>query len=348
MRTPRLFSHCLLALLIVIFVVMPASAREKTDVVILKNGDRITCEVKSLARGILTVNTDSMGTVQIKWPDVERITTKLLFAVQDSQGKRYVGSLEAAPNVRHMNVSGSRPASNLEHLSVVEMQEIEASRWKRFSASAELGSSFSKASDRRQFNFSGDVSYRTERYSGQVSYSSAFGSAKGARDADRELVTIDGTRQISGKWLVFSQASLEHNLELQLDKRFSLIGGPGYRIVQSNRSLITATGAIAVTRESYFGENVAKNAEGYFGINAQFFKLYSPKFDITNGFVFIPNFTTWGRRRAEFNTKLRIEIIKDLFVSLTFYDSFDSKPPSETATKNDYGFTTGLSWTFRR
>jgi hypothetical protein len=35
-------------------------------------------------------------------------------------------------------------------------------------------------------------------------------------------------------------------------------------------------------------------------------------------------------------------------VGLTFYDSYDSRPPSETATKNDYGFTTGLSWSFRR
>ena len=348
MRTTRLFSSWFFILLAAIYGILPASGREKADIVILRNGDRITCEVKKLARGMLTVNTDSMGTVQIKWPDVERITTKLLFTVEDTQGQRYVGSLQAGAEAQHMNITGSRPTSNLEHLSVVQMEEIEASRWKRFSGSADLGSSFSKASDRKQFNFSGDVAYRTELYSGQFGYSSTFGSAKGAKDADRQLVTIDGTRKISGKWLVFSQASFEHNLELQLDSRFSLIGGPGYRIVHSNRSLITATGAIAVTRESYSSQNSAKNAEGYFGVNAQFFKLYSPKFDITNGFVFIPNFTTWGRRRLEFNTKLRIEVLRDFFISLTFYDSFDSKPPSETATRNDYGFTTGVSWTFRR
>jgi hypothetical protein len=64
--------------------------------------------------------------------------------------------------------------------------------------------------------------------------------------------------------------------------------------------------------------------------------------------VFLPNFTTKGRRRMEFNSKLRIEVLRDFFVTMTLYDSYDSKPPSETASKNDYGFTTGLSWSFGR
>ena len=37
----------------------------KTDIVLLKNGDRVTGEVKSLERGKLTLSTDSMGTVYI-------------------------------------------------------------------------------------------------------------------------------------------------------------------------------------------------------------------------------------------------------------------------------------------
>jgi hypothetical protein len=50
----------------------------------------------------------------------------------------------------------------------------------------------------------------------------------------------------------------------------------------------------------------------------------------------------------EFNSKLRIEVLRDFYVTLTFYDRYDSRPPLETATKNDYGFTTGLRGSFRR
>jgi hypothetical protein len=348
MHTPRLIPSWPAVLLMVISVILPASAREKTDIIRLKNGDRITGEVKYLMRGMLTVKTDSMSTVEIKWQDVESITSNFLFTVQDTQGQIYVGSLQAAADPRHMDVAGTLPASNLEYLSVVQIRELEESIWKRFSGAADLGYSFTKASDRTQFNFSGDVAYLTERYSAKFDYSSTVSTSNGESDQNREYASITGNLYFARKWLAFTQMSYDHNLELQLDRRFSFLGGPGYRIVQSNRSLITVIGAAAFTRESYYGQDTAKNAEGVLGIDAQFFKLYSPKFDITNRFVYYPNFTTWGRQRMEFNAKVRLEVLRDFYVTLTFYDSFDSKPPSETATRNDYGFTTGLSWSFRR
>jgi len=348
MHSEWLIPRWLLVLLAVITIPLQASAREKMDIVILKNGDRITCEIQSLERGMLTVKTDPMSTIEIKWPDVERITSKLLFTVQDAKGQIYVGSLQPAEDERRVNVVGSQPARNLDHLSIVQIQELEGSRWKRLSGSAALGWSFTKASDRKQFDFTGDIMYRSERYSGQLSYSSTFGTSKGETDADRRLVTLAGTRQLSRRWLAYSQASYEHNLEMQLDRRLSFLGGPGYNIVRSDKSMITAVAAASFAHEIYANEGTHKNAEGFFALDAQFFKLYSPKVDIASRFVYLPNFSTRGRRRLEFNSTVRIEVLKDFFVNLTFYDSFDSMPPSETAVKNDYGFTTGLSWSFRR
>ena len=143
--------------------------------------------------------------------------------------------------------------------------------------------------------------------------------------------------------------SYDHNLELQLDRRcFIPCRARLQNSAEQQVPWLRSIGAAAFSRESYYGQDVAKNAEGFFGIDAQFFKLYSPKVDITNQFVYLPNFTTWGRRRLEFNSKLRVEVLRDFYVTFTFYDSYDSQPPSETATKNDYGFTTGLSWSFRR
>jgi hypothetical protein len=348
MQTQRLMSRLFPVILVVLFVVLPVSADEKTDVIILKNGDHILCEIKSLARGMLNVKTDSMSDVNIKWQDVERITSNYIFTVQDTRGRIYVGSLQPAADERHINIAGARPASNLEHLSIVSIQKLEASLWKRFSGSVDLGFSYTKASDRSQLNFSGDLLYRTERWAAELTSSSTLGTSNGEQDADRKVLTLGGSLYFAGKWLAYSQMRYEHNLELQLDRRSSFVGGPGYRITQSNRSLITVVGGGSFTREIYYGQDTANNAEGYFLIDAQFFKLYSPKFDIVNQFLFLPNFTTWGRIRTEFSTNLRIELLKDFFVSLTFYDSYDSQPPSATATKNDYGFTTGLSWSFRR
>lgn len=348
MNTARWIPQGLFTILAMMVLLIPASAREKTDVVILNNGDRITCWIQKLARGILTVKTDSMGTLEIKWPDVERITSKFNFTVENADGEVFMGSLQEATDRWHTDVEGERSGRHLDNLSIVEIREVGRSRWKRFSGSADLGYSFTKASDRTQLNFAGDIAYRTERYSGQLSVDSTFGTSKGETDADRRQISLLGTRLLSGKWIAYGAVKSEHNLELELDRRYSFLGGPGYRIAQSNRTLITAIGGASFARESYYGEGVEKNIEGFLGIDVQFFKLYSPKFDIANSFVYMPNFSTRGRRRMEFNSNLRFEVFRDFFVTMTLYDSYDSQPPSGTAEKNDYGFTTGLSWSFGR
>ena len=49
-----------------VLTAMPAHA-EKTDIVVLANGNIVTGEVKSLEFGTLRYSTDSMGTVKIDW-----------------------------------------------------------------------------------------------------------------------------------------------------------------------------------------------------------------------------------------------------------------------------------------
>ncbi len=40
------------------------------DVVVFKNGDRLSGEVKSLGRGRLTFKTDATGTIKVEWDEV--------------------------------------------------------------------------------------------------------------------------------------------------------------------------------------------------------------------------------------------------------------------------------------
>ena len=94
---------------------------------------------------------------------------------------------------------------------------------------------------------------------------------------NREKVSLGGSLYLARKWLAYTQVIYDHNLELQLDRRVTFLGGPGYKVAQSNKSLVTVMEGAAFTRESYYGEDSVKNADGVFGIDAQFFKLYSPR-----------------------------------------------------------------------
>ena len=77
---------------IILFVAAGAFAA-KTDVVVLKNGDHFTGEVKQLSRGLLKLSTDDAGTIYIEWDKIIAVTTALQYEVVTANGARYVGAL---------------------------------------------------------------------------------------------------------------------------------------------------------------------------------------------------------------------------------------------------------------
>jgi hypothetical protein len=46
------------------------------------------------------------------------------------------------------------------------------------------------------------------------------------------------------------------------------------------------------------------------------------------------------------NLKLKRELLKDFYIGLTGYDSFDNRPPGTDVSQNDVGFSLSLGWTF--
>ncbi len=54
---------------------------------IMKNGDRMTCEIKGLERGVLYVDFDYIhGTAAVNWSNVARLESKHLFLVKTQDG----------------------------------------------------------------------------------------------------------------------------------------------------------------------------------------------------------------------------------------------------------------------
>src|SRR6201998_2094203 len=69
-------------------------SREKTDVLVMTNGDRMTCEVKGLDAGVLYVSFDYIdGTSSVDWSKVSRLESKQLFVVKTEDGSVYTGEL---------------------------------------------------------------------------------------------------------------------------------------------------------------------------------------------------------------------------------------------------------------
>ena len=84
----------LLTTVIVGLLSLPAVAAPKTDIIIFKNGDKLTGELKSVKRGILNFNTDATGTIGIEWDKIGHIESLQNVQVETNTGTRFFGHLE--------------------------------------------------------------------------------------------------------------------------------------------------------------------------------------------------------------------------------------------------------------
>ena len=68
-------------------------AGDKTDMILFKNGDRLTGEVKTLDRGKMSFDTDALGVIKVEWDDIAQLYSTMTFEVALEDGERLYGSL---------------------------------------------------------------------------------------------------------------------------------------------------------------------------------------------------------------------------------------------------------------
>lgn len=147
-------------------------------------------------------------------------------------------------------------------------------------------------------------------------------------------------------WKVGVFTTAEQNSELNLDLRAYVGLDIGKAFVQSLHSeLLLTTGFIANTENSTEG-NQGNNLEGKFQIGYRYFRFHYPEIKITADITAYPSLNNSNRLRVDSNINAKIEIIRDIYFSLTFYQKFDSKPLDMTADNGDFGVTTGMVYSF--
>ena len=326
---------------------LPVFAGDKTDVVIMKNGDRLTGDVKSLERGKLRFDTDATGTIPIEWDEVDYLSSDQNIQVETDAGVRYLGQLTRASDKSRVIVETSAGPVDLEAPNVVLMTPIEEKGIERLDGEITAGFNFAKASEVQQFQLGLDADFRTETRIFGLRVDSVISDSEDNESSQRQSLNLDYTRLRPNHWLTGAVLRLDRNDELGLDLRTSLGIGGGRILRQTNTQALQLTGGIQVSRENVSGvESDEDTIEAFGSLTWDWFRYDSPELDLSTNLQVIPNLTDTGRVRAEFDIKLKWEIVADLFWQLSLYDSYDSDPVTAGAEKNDYGVNTSLGWDF--
>ena len=333
------------SLILLLLFVPLGLARPKTDVVTLVNKNEVTCEIKGLNRGVLTAKTDSLSTVSIRWRDVVGIRSEYSFEILLSDGSTKFGSLSPGAS-GNLLVAGSGDAIALH--SVVSLTPIGSGLVSRLDGAVDFGYSFMKSKSTTQMNFSGEAGYTALRRSVDCEVSSNYVVREQTESTKRIQADMNVNQTLSKNYFAVALGQFSTNDELNLLQRYLGGGAFGRHFVRTNHSMVSAFAGGAYSSEHYTDTERRNNAEGLVGFNAQFFRLYSPKLDITGDFRLWPSLTTTERFRIDANAKARVEVYKNLFVSFSFFDNYDRKNPTTALPLNDYGFVTSDGYRFNR
>ncbi|MCF6226801.1 MAG: DUF481 domain-containing protein [Xanthomonadales bacterium] len=323
----------------------------KTDVVHLKNGDRLTGEVKTLFRGKLQLSTDHMGTVYIEWEDIEEIVSHTGQAVELTNGQRLFGPLTKPENADLLIVNTNAGPVGVKTEDVYRMYPVESGFWDRLDIVASLGFSWDKGSNVGKYNLGVDTTYRRAESLTQTNFSTEITTVDQSEGATR---TTTSRTVLGGSHLVYKKdkrflvyfANLEKNDELGLDLR-SLAGvGYGYIPIRTQSSWLSLAAGLDINREFPSEGDPVTNLEAAGMLTYEYYKYDTPERVFKVSLVVFPGITDFGRWRASVNTDFRVEIIKDFSWKLDFYATYDSDPISLEGSSNDYGVTSSLAYKF--
>jgi len=344
------FPRLALTLFVIAAFVQPVVAKSKDDVVVMKNGDRFTGEIKGLQRGELSFKAKYMADpVRLDWAEVERLESQDAFLVALTNGRRYVGQIEPGTDLAEgdFQIAINHSTVLVKQQDVIAIQQQEGTFWKQLTGSIDYG--FSYAGDNRQTtsSLSAGVAYHARVDTVQIGTTSQFNGQSAGPTTSRFTFTGQYDRKLDRDWFAAGFFDLLKSDQQELNLRTTYGGGLGRTLKQTDRTSLGMLGGLVYTHEGYFPQPgidpIRNNAESFLGLRFTTFRFKT--LDLNSQSLAFPSLSDPGRVRLSSQSDLRVEVVKNFYWSFRLYENFDSRPPV-TAPRNDLGITTSLGWKF--
>jgi hypothetical protein len=324
---------------------LPTPLQPKPDLVTLTNGEHLEGEIKVLEKGRLSFDMSATGVISIKWDHVSALTSDRMFLVDTDQGAQILGTLVAA-SAGMLRVQTVAAAWDFELPAVVGIVPIRRSFLQRLDGSINLGGSVTQASGVAQFSVTFNVKARRPRFEWRIKAEDYVTFQRDGATSERFTTSLGYSHDITGRWALFAGGQVERNPDLGFDLRGTIAGGIERKLIRSNRSELTVGAGVGGSREVPVEGSNESLVPGLLTMRHSFYTYDTPKTSLVTALTALPILNQSGRWRLEANTSVSREIFKDLTIALSFYESYDNRPPSAEARKNDAGSTISVGFTF--
>src|SRR5262249_4931132 len=241
---------------------------------------------------------------------------------------------------------GAGGRDRVELANLVRIRRLNKRWWKRLDGSVDAGASYTSASELFKLDLSATLGWERPGYEVSANGSATLSSQPGIDETRRGSLALGYERRFEGRWVALLRGQLEQNRELGFELRSSAAGGGGRYLVQGRSDRLLAGLGLSVNRERPVEGESTTNVEATAVFNYDRFAYDFPKVDVSVTLAGFASLNEGGRYRLELEAAFKRELVKDFYASLRGYESYDSRPATEGAAKNDYGVTFALGWSF--
>lgn len=337
-----------------LFLPLPLFARDSTDVIVMKNGDRITCEIKALRGGVLSVSPPYViETISVDWSKVARLESKQLFILKTEDGTVHMGTLKSvetsAGGPMEIEVAESPEKKVvLDSSRIVQAGETSERFFQRFTGGVGFGVIYSKGNSSTQYSLTGLAAYPRERWAAQVGLSSTLTASSGVNVSTRNQVTVSALHLM--RWNNYFYGGVGGFLQSEeqgISGQILFGGGIGRYFKNTNRTTFSVLGGAAWQntryRQAVLPIATQNTAAALIAANLKLYRFN--KTDLSVNAILLPAVSEPGRVFFDTNASYYIKITGNLSWNISVYGSFDTRPPGHLPG-SDYGTSSGLSWTF--
>ncbi len=332
----------------------PMALGPKTDMIFMKNGDRMTCEIKTMDAGAVYVSLDYVdGTITVNWSRIASIESPQLFLVELDDGSVYTGHISVHPvegsdSVLVEIAQPDGPQLTFDKSRIAGLSRTSTTFFGRLNGNLTSGISFAKGNNTTTYNIASNVNYPRPRWSAALTFNSNFSNSTGATASTRNNLSLVGAHLMRwNNWYYTGFGSGLQSAEQQISLQANLGAGIGRYLKKTSNVRVSVVGGLVYQTTNYESSVTTATSQELVGIML-LGKLNYVKFKRTTLSLTvdaIPSLTEPGRFFFNTNASYFLKLFGTINWNLSFYGNWDTQPPAGTSG-NDYGINSGLSWTF--
>ncbi|MDN3204312.1 DUF481 domain-containing protein [Psychroserpens sp. XS_ASV72] len=349
----------LFTLFLLIFVIHYTSFSQN-DSLVLNNGDFIVGDLKSMFKGVLTIEPSySDSDFKIKWKDVKELKATQRYFIALSDGLRTNGTLKSSGIGKLIIHKGEGDYLTVNQSDVVYIKSIDSGFLSRLSANIDFGFTLTKANNQQQLNGNLRMGYLADKWTTRLFYNTLLTKQDDASDIRRNDAGIEFLYILPEDWVLGASVNLLSNTEQSLDLRLTSKMGIGNYLKYSNTMYWNVLAGFAYNTESFLpilnpeqGITTTtpnrKSFEGFLKTELNIYDLGDLEL-FTNIILYPTIFSDTnvksGRTRVDFRFDVKYDdlFIEDFYIRAGYNLNYDNRP-AEAGKALDYIFTTGFGW----